>query len=95
MNFANVKKAKGHADKLVESLGPILGILLVIIFVAIGLAIVFGIWALIALLLQWVWNHLMVPAGFGQMTFWLAFGVVVLKVIFFGKSNSNGKKDKE
>ena len=57
----------------------IIGMTFVGVVFAVAFALVFG------LLVKWLWNWIM-PAvfGLGQITYWQAFGIVVLAKLLFG-----------
>jgi hypothetical protein len=56
------------------------------------LAALFGL--IVGLLVQYLWNWLM-PAvfGLGTITFWQAFGIVLLSKILFGSFGGHGRDD--
>jgi len=65
----------------------IIGMVFVGVLFAAGFALVFG------FLVMWLWNWLM-PAlfGLGKITYWQAFGILLLAKLFFGGFGSHGRE---
>lgn len=73
------EKRKGFSGGIISRLAHIIG------WVIVGLGFV-GLFALVfGFVVKWVWNMLM-PAVFGlsEITFWQAFGMVILAKLLFG-----------
>jgi len=87
MNHDNMFINAGRSHHRGAKVLRIIGMAFMGVVFAAGFALVFG------LLVMWLWNWLM-PAlfGLGEITYWQAFGVLLLAKIFFGGFGSHKKE---
>ncbi len=87
MNHNNMFINAGHSRHRGAKVMRIIGMAFMGVVFAAGFALVFG------LLVMWLWNWLM-PAlfGLGEITYWQAFGVLLLAKIFFGGFGSHKRE---
>ncbi|HZX11664.1 MAG TPA: hypothetical protein VFG01_12030 [Acidobacteriota bacterium] len=81
--FINKEPSSHQGSKVLRIIGMVfMGVLF-----AAGFALVFG------LLVMWLWNWLM-PAlfGLGEITYWQAFGILLLAKLFFGGFGSHKRE---
>lgn len=68
--------------------------LIIIACVVLGLGAVAGLFMLFGNIVMWLWNWIM-PYLFNLPTidFWMAWGIVLLSMILFGRASSSGSSD--
>jgi len=81
--FIHGESSPGRGLKILR----IMGMAIIGVVFATGFALVFG------LLVMWLWNWLM-PAlfGLGKISYWQAFGVLLLAKLFFGGFGSHKRE---
>jgi len=81
--FINAGDSRSRGAKVLR----IIGMAFMGVVFAAGFALVFG------LLVMWLWNWLMPGLfGLGEITYWQAFGVLLLAKIFFGGFGSHKRE---
>ncbi len=87
MNHEHMFINAGYSHHRGAKVLRIIGMAFMGVVFAAGFALVFG------LLVMWLWNWLM-PAlfGLGEITYWQAFGILLLAKIFFGGFGHHNKE---